>query len=245
MKLVVDIGNTSTKLGIFSKNELIQKFVFEKFNPTEIQKLLKAQTQLKFAIISNVGTHGKEWYNFLSSRLNCKYLHLGLPLPIKIAYNTPETLGTDRIAAAAGAALLYPKQPVLFIDAGTCIKYDFIDGEAVFQGGAIAPGLRMRLKSLKDYTAKLPLIEFDQNYFDLLGKSTKDCILSGTQTAMANEINGFVDCYSEQYPDLKCVISGGDAEYLAKAVKKSIFANPNLVLFGLNHILEYNADQNL
>ncbi len=242
MNLVVDIGNTSTKLGIFSKNELQQKFVFEKFNPVEIQKVLKSYPELKFALVSNVGMHGKEWYNFLSSRLNCKYLHIDLPLPIQIAYKTPETLGTDRIAAAAGSALLYPKQAVLCIDAGTCIKYDFIDANSIFQGGAIAPGLRMRLKALKDYTAKLPLIDFDSNYFELLGKSTKESILSGTQTAMANEIKGFIDSYTEQYTSLKCVISGGDAEYLAKAVKKSIFANPNLVLFGLNHILEYNAD---
>ncbi len=242
MNLAVDIGNTNIKLGLFYKNELIQKYVLEKFSQSEVQKVLKAHPQLKFAIVSNVTAHGKEWYNFLSSRLNCKYLHIDLPLPIQIDYKTPETLGTDRIAAAAGAAVLFPQSNVLVIDAGTCIKYDFIDENAVFQGGAIAPGLLMRLKALKDYTAKLPLIDKDPTYFKQIGKSTRESILSGTQTAMANEINGFIAAFSEQYSGLKCVISGGDAEYLAKAVKKSIFANPNLVLFGLNHILEYNAD---
>jgi type III pantothenate kinase len=241
MNLVVDIGNTSTKLGIFQKNELVQRHVLQKFTPSEIQKILKDHPALKFALVSNVGIHGKEWYNFLSSRLNCKYLHIDLPLPIQLNYKTPETLGTDRIAAAAGAACIYPKQDVLIIDAGTCIKYDFIDSKAIFHGGAIAPGLLMRLKALKDYTAKLPQIEVDLNYHELTGKSTRESMLSGTQIAIVNEINGFIDAYTAQYTHLKCVISGGDSEYLAKAVKKSIFANPNLVLFGLNHILEYNA----
>jgi type III pantothenate kinase len=242
MNLVVDIGNTSTKLGIFHKNELQEKYVLQKFVPAEVQKIIKAYPQLKFAMVSNVSTHGKEWYNYLSSRLNCKYVHIALPIPIGIDYKTPETLGTDRIAAAAGGAFLYPQTNLLIIDAGTCIKYDFIDKNAVFQGGAIAPGLQMRLKALKDYTARLPQIEFDPSYCELTGKSTRESILSGTQTAMVNEINGFIAAYHIQFPDLKCVICGGDAEYLAKALKKHIFANPNLVLFGLNHILQYNAD---
>jgi type III pantothenate kinase len=242
MNLVVDIGNTSTKLGIFHKNELQEKYVLQKFVPAEVQKIIKAYPQLKFAIVSNVTAHGKEWYNYLSSRLNCKYVHIEMPLPIGIDYKTPETLGTDRIAAAAGGAFLYPKTDLLIIDAGTCIKYDFIDKDGVFQGGAIAPGLQMRLKALKDYTARLPQIEFDPNYNELIGKSTRESILSGTQTAMVNEISGFNIAYKIQFPELKCVICGGDAEYLAKALKKHIFANPNLVLFGLNHILQYNAD---
>ncbi len=242
MNLVVDIGNTSAKIGIFNKNELLEKQILQKFSATDIQKILKSYPTLKFAIVSNVAAHGKEWYNYLSSRLNCKYLHIDLPLPIQIDYKTPETLGTDRIAAAAGAAQLYPDSDVLVIDAGTCIKYDFIDKSGVFRGGAIAPGLQMRLRALKDYTAKLPQIDFDPAYFNLIGKSTRESILSGTQTAIINEINGFMAAYSEQYPELKCVICGGDIEYLAKALKKHIFANPNLVLFGLNYILQYNAD---
>jgi type III pantothenate kinase len=243
MNLVVDIGNSRAKLAVFNKQEIVETFVMPKFSTSDIQKILKKFSHLKFAIVSNVGAHGKEWYNFLSSRLNCKALSIELPIPITLDYKTPETIGTDRIAAVAGAHFLYPNETVLIIDAGTCIKYDLMDKSGCFQGGAIAPGMNMRFKALKDYTAKLPSVEPDYDYYALTGKSTRESILSGTQIAMINEIKGFISAYTEQYPNIKIVICGGDTEYLAKALKNHIFAIPNLTLIGLNYILNYNANK--
>ena len=99
----------------------------------------------------------------------------------------------------------------------------------------------MRLSALHTFTSRLPLVDFDQEYNDLIGKNTNQSILSGTQLAAVCEMDGVINNYKELFPELRVVLSGGDTDFFVKRLKNSIFARPNLVLEGLNKILVHNV----
>jgi type III pantothenate kinase len=161
-------------------------------------------------------------------------------LPFKNLYKTPETLGTDRIAAAAGAKTLYTQADCLAIDAGTCVTFDFIDAGDNYYGGSISPGISMRFKALHNFTARLPLVNKKERT-ELIGANTEESIQSGVMNGIASEVDGMIASYKSIYPELKVIICGGDAPFFETNLKQSIFAVPELVLIGLNRILEYNA----
>ncbi|MFT7498501.1 MAG: type III pantothenate kinase, partial [Porticoccaceae bacterium] len=145
----------------------------------------------------------------------------------------------DRIALASASVFKFPNKNVLVIDAGTCITYDFIDKKGVYYGGAIAPGIEMRYKSLYTFTDKLPLLDVTDPK-QLTGNSTEESIHSGIVNGILSEIEGMIDRYKEKNKELTVVLTGGDTNFLAKRLKNSIFANPNFLLEGLNNILNYN-----
>ncbi len=243
MNLVLDIGNTRTKGGLFDGKTLVEHFYFDKNPLGQIKQLLAGHPEIKFSLVSSVLNHSKELTNSLRSRTNCIEFNADTRLPIKIAYKSPETLGKDRIAAAIGAYTLFKGHPTLSVDAGTCIKFDFVTAEGEYLGGSIAPGVEMRLKALNTFTDKLPLVSVNAAYTALIGTSTGESILSGVQNGALYEVKGFMEAYKKQYPGLKTVISGGDAPFFENALKNSIFADPNLVLTGLNEILNFNVSR--
>ena len=161
-------------------------------------------------------------------------------IPLQNTYKTPESLGRDRIALAVGANQLFPTNNTLVIDAGTCITYDFIDEKNNYLGGAISPGLQIRLNALHTFTEKLPLVTI-KNGSELIGKTTEMSILSGVINGATAEVDGIIDRYKEQFGNLKTVLTGGDANYFVKTLKNNIFANSKVLLNGLNTILNYNA----
>jgi type III pantothenate kinase len=147
-------------------------------------------------------------------------------------------LGIDRLVLAAGATLFYPNQNRLVIDAGTCVTYDFVSADNVYLGGAISPGLRLRYQSLHQHTAKLPLLALEEaTYF--IGNSTEKAIHSGVGNGLAYEIDGFIEAYRASYSNFIIILTGGDAEFLAKRLKNTIFANSNFLLESLNQIFQY------
>jgi type III pantothenate kinase len=152
-------------------------------------------------------------------------------------------LGSDRLAASIGAYSLHPNSNVLVIDAGTCIKYNFTNFKNEYLGGSISPGIEMRFKSLEHFTSKLPLINFDASYRELIGENTKNSILSGVINGSIAEIDGIMFDYKSKFPNIICILTGGDSEFLAKRLKNSIFTHQNLVLKGLNDILNYNLEK--
>jgi type III pantothenate kinase len=162
-----------------------------------------------------------------------------LNLPIENLYETTQTLGSDRLAASIGAFTLHPNSNVLTIDAGTCIKYNFVNEQNQFIGGAISPGLSMRLKALHKFTNALPLIDFDENYENLTGKNTKDSILSGALIGTVCEVESMIQWYQSTYSVLKIVLTGGNANYLCKQLKNRFFADEHLILKGLNAVLNF------
>jgi type III pantothenate kinase len=147
------------------------------------------------------------------------------------------------LVLAAGAVLQFPEQNRLIIDAGTCVTYDFVNHNNQYLGGAISPGLRLRYQSLNQYTAKLPLLTLE-NPNNLIGNSTQNAIHSGVVNGLVFEIEGFISTYLEQYQNFIIILTGGDADFLAKRLKNTIFANSNFLLESLHllHIYNINND---
>jgi type III pantothenate kinase len=239
MNLVIDLGNTQTKIGIFSGKELIKKFVFDKNADIEIKKLLIDFPEIKYSIISSVVNHNKEVINLLQNKTHCLRFDINTRLFFNITYKTPETLGKDRIAATAGAIALYPQKPLLIIDAGTCIKYNFVSGND-FIGGAISPGIDMRFKALSVFTDKLPHLQYEEGFNEPIGNCTKTSIISGVQQGALFEIEGYINMFKNQNKDGIVVATGGNLSFLVDGLKNSIFAAPNLILNGLNEILLFH-----
>ncbi|MCL4147183.1 UNVERIFIED_CONTAM: hypothetical protein GTU68_066929, partial [Idotea baltica] len=162
-------------------------------------------------------------------------------LPVKSTYQSPKTLGVDRAAAAVGANFLYPNNNCLVIDLGTCITYDLIDASGIHRGGGISPGIEMRLKSMHKFTSKLPIVNV-KGTPELIGKTTADCMRSGSIWGTIAELEGIIARYRHFYNNLTIIICGGDTFFFESKIKDHIFANPNLVLIGLNQILRFNLN---
>jgi type III pantothenate kinase len=242
MNLCIDQGNSSTKVGIFNQNELIVSSSYVDFEKNELSDLLDkfpVQSCIISSVISNNEGLVKE-LNYKIDRL-IELTHK-TDVPVENRYSTPETLGKDRLAAIVGAAWLKPGSDILVIDAGTAITYDFIDSNLNFLGGNIAPGLDLRLRSLHEFTHKLPIV-VPKTDSPFLGDSTESAILSGALYGIAFEIDGYIDALKIKYPQLSTFLTGGSTFYFDTKLKNAIFAERNLVLIGLNRILQYNVQK--
>jgi type III pantothenate kinase len=240
--LCIDQGNTSTKAAIFNGAAIIAQERYEKGSSiVGVEKLIEAH-QPEGVIICSV-VHDQQLLPIL--RKLVKHIHLltdNSRLPIMNAYGSPETLGLDRIALAVGAQAAYPDKNVMAISCGTCITYNFVQKNKAFRGGAISPGVRMRFQALNQFTDKLPLVEPEGDLL-LLGYDTETGIRSGVLNGIAAEIDGIAGAYAAQYGDFNAVLTGGDASLFANKLKNKIFADPDLLMKGLNLILKHNVPQ--
>ena len=241
MNLIIDQGNTQTKIGVFDKWHLVHSDSYNILDKSKLQKLKKRYNITKCILSSVIEPDNNILIKELSSEFS-DYLMLShnTRLPFNIDYKTPDTLGKDRIAVVAGAIFLYPDKDILIIDAGTAITYELITKDGIYHGGNISPGMQMRYKALNTFTSRLPLPEF-QNQDKLIGKSTNDAIHSGIQWGIVHEIEGYINHLTEEYAQILILFTGGDANFFVKKLKKPIFVHLNLVLTGLNRILEYNG----
>lgn len=241
MNLVIDIGNTLVKAALFQNSELFEIKIFH-----SVSELLSDNNfikQAKNAIIGSVVDDLESFYSSLNTKIPTLIFNSQTVTPLSNLYTSSATLGSDRFAASVGAHTLYPNSNVLVIDAGTCIKYNFTNSKNEYLGGAISPGIEMKFKALEYFTSKLPLINFDRSYTELIGENTKNSILSGVLNGSVAEIDGLISDYKSKFPDIICILTGGDSEFLAKRLKNSIFTHQNLVLKGLNDILNYNLEK--
>jgi type III pantothenate kinase len=238
MNLILDQGNSFMKAGVFSGEALLYTAVFKQFGEEEITSLFES-FPVTNTILSSVIDTGSELTELLSSRSK-KFVFSdeNTPLPIANLYKTPETLGKDRLAACVGANYLKPDSNLLVIDAGTAVTYDVVNAENQYVGGNISPGLEMRKKALHNFTQKLPLIEITEPV-PMLGATTHEAILAGIVNGFIYEIEGYISAVSSVYPNLSVFLTGGDAFYFERKLKSSIFANQNLLLVGLNRILNF------
>ncbi len=243
MHLAIDMGNTRIKAALFDGAALRQTYRFSDWSALLPVVDEHAVTQ---AIVSSVG-QARE-VQALGRRLPIPLLVLDgtTPLPFVNTYETPATLGTDRLAAVAGAQQQHAQQNALAIDAGTCITYDLIDREGHYRGGLISPGVRMRLQAMHTFTARLPLVEADGAPFNLTERSTAAALRSGAVGGAAAEISQMIRMYGDKFPDLQVVISGGDAPNLINAIRPDhpVTVVPHLILIGLNRILQHYVQQN-
>jgi len=238
MNLIIDIGNTRIKAAAFDKSTLIEKHTFKDLE--SFSRFLHGKT-FEHSIVSSVNSDPSQIVPQLPVAGRNIQLTSKLGFPVTIAYDTPQTLGVDRIAAACGAFLLFPDKDCLVIDMGTCITYDFLSSKGVYEGGAIAPGVKMRFKAMNHFTARLPLAEPVTNA-PLTGKSTVASMQSGVVNGVLEEIKGFISRYQSQYPQLTTVACGGDIALFENNIKPSIFVAPDLVLIGLNTILLHHVN---
>lgn len=236
MNLVIDVGNSRTKLAIFKKSELKELFILD--SKEVLDKIKKTITNYKVnnAIIAKVSDVSNELLSCLRKSTNLIVLDYNSNLPFENLYKTPKTLGIDRIVLASAAALQFKNKNVLIIDAGTCVTYDFINKKSQYKGGAISPGLTMRYKSLNAFTAKLPNLNIAKPK-SFIGNTTDQSIHSGVVNGLIQEIDGVINQYKKKYSDLTVVLTGGDTKFLSKQLKSSIFANRNFLLEGLNDLL--------
>jgi type III pantothenate kinase len=237
--LVIDIGNTKAKAGIFNAGNLLEEFLFETKNTNEIESIL-SKHKITHSIISSVAQPVEELEKILQQKTIFTKLSSQTILPFTNKYATPATLGMDRVAAIAGAMHYFSNTNCLVIDMGTCITFDFITANNEYLGGAISPGLQMRLKAMHHFTQKLPDVSF-KTVDDFVGNSTESCMQSGTFYGILSEINETINRYEQRYGSIQVITCGGDSTLFDKHIKSNIFAAPFLVLYGLNKILTFNA----
>lgn len=239
MLITIDVGNSRIKVAVFEQNTQIELFVFEpSATQKKIKNILKKYPDANHSVISSVGKLDIDVINYLQINTNLQIISHETKFPFANLYATPNTLGIDRMVVSAGAVLKYPNQNRLVIDAGTCITYDFIDESDNYLGGAISPGIKIRYKSLNDYTSNLPLLE-KKEIDHYIGNSTQNSIHSGIINGICYEIDGFISQYSLKNQDLTIILTGGDADFLAKRLKSTIFANSNFLLESLNTLSIY------
>lgn len=240
MNLIVDIGNSSTKVAIFDGNREINSFRTRQYDCSKIEQLLYPHNIDK-AIICSVKDIPEFIYDLLTVNIPLTHkLTYKSKLPFILEYENPETLGPDRIAAIAGAWSRFPGKKVLVIDTGSAITFDYLEGKA-YKGGNISPGLTMRFRSLHKFTGKLPLVTSSEKYSSP-GRNTVEAITAGVIDGLAFEINEYIRRFREEEPDLNVVLTGGDGAFLKRRIRFDIDLIPGLVMEGLNQILIFNAD---
>ena len=248
MNLCIDQGNSRTKVALMTdEGKMMKHLIYKSFSSADVERLFDLY-DITDSIISSVVDIEAAVVNTLARRSQHFVLfdHM-TPVPIVNRYDTPQTLGQDRLAAAVGASNLCPNENLLIIDVGSAITYDFVSAEGEYMGGNIAPGLKMRFTMLQRMTKKLPLVEVDENeLIPLFGTNTRDAIAAGVIRGVAYEVKGYMRTLKEKMPHFQTFITGGHAPYVLNNVrtsrneKRELHHEKHLVLLGLNTILEYN-----
>ncbi len=242
MNICIDQGNSRTKVALFdAEGKVVKSFVYKSFSSADAERLFRLYS-ISDSIISSVVNLESSMVNTLN-RLSRRFVLFDheTPVPIQNDYDSPATLGHDRLAAAVGANYLLPDENLLIIDAGSAITYDFLTADGHFVGGNIAPGIKMRLSVLRQMTKKLPQVETEENeLIPLFGKNTRDAIAAGVIRGIVFEVKGYMRTVSEKVPHFETILTGGNAPYIINNVQTPVRMERNLVLIGLNRILEYN-----
>lgn len=242
MNLCIDQGNSRTKVALMTDDgQMINHFIYKSFSSTDVERLFDLY-DITDSIISSVVNIEAAVVNTLSRRSRHFVLFdHNTPVPIVNKYDTPQTLGQDRLAAAVGANSICPNENLLIIDVGSAITYDFVTAEGEYLGGNIAPGLKMRFTMLQRMTKKLPLVEVEEKeLIPLFGKNTRDAIAAGVIRGIAYEVKGYIRTLKERVPHVQTFLTGGNAPFVMNNVRMDMHYEKHLVLRGLNTILVYN-----
>ena len=244
MNLIIDVGNSQTKVAIFDAGEIVHTICLEEFDCARLQGLMSIYPGINKAILSSVADIDKELLTLLKKNYDffIEFDHQ-TAVPIENLYKSKLTLGLDRLAAAVGGVYLFPGKELLVIDAGTAITFDLIDRSNRFLGGNISPGLKTRFRALHEFTRQLPFIERADKWPDI-GRTTEEAIRAGVQNGMIFEIDGMIDHVRQDWPECQVILTGGDLFFFDKKLKNTIFVKFEITLIGLNRILEYNAEKN-
>ena len=240
MNLIIDIGNTQIKAALFENHQLVKLFTSSKPEIDFIKEIFSQTDKIQNAIVSSVRKSPEELVSFLKQQCGkAIFFNSEIAIPLENLYESKSTLGYDRLAACVGAYGNHPNQNLLVIDAGTAITFDFVNDKAQYIGGCISPGLKMRFRALHEFTQKLP--ELSQNDdFHLIGKNTNDAIVSGVQNGLLFEVDAYINNLKNAHRNIEVIFTGGDAPFLVKSINNNAILAPEIVLEGLNKILEFN-----
>ena len=239
LNLIIDIGNTAAKVALFDGGEMVEVLT-ESNQSLDCLEALCVKYPVEQGIVATViDLSERVLAALVALPFPLLWLDSKTPLPVTNLYETPETLGYDRMAAVVGANEQYPRRDILVIDAGTCITYEFIDSKGQYHGGNISPGMQMRFKALHQFTGRLPLVDTNGRKLPM-GRDTETAIRAGVMKGMEYEISGYIESMKHKYPELLVFLTGGDDFSFDSSVKSIIFADRFLVLKGLNRILNYN-----
>lgn len=239
MNLTLDIGNTNTKYAFFVGKKLVEH---GQLVGTEALKefLSDRESDYLYVTVCSVRFSEGDLAGFFKSNKQVLWLTHHTPVPVTLSYTTPETLGMDRLAAIIGGHDYFPDRPVMVIDIGTCITYDYLNSKNEFEGGVISPGIELRYKAMHDYTERLPLLN-EREAKDLIGDSTVGAMRSGVINGITGEIEYMISQFLLKTPDLKVIITGGGAKIFESRIKADIFVALEIVHVGLNRVMDYNA----
>ena len=244
MNLVIDIGNTVAKLAAFDGDELKEVVFDSNRTLAQLPEFCKRYPFERAIAVTVVDLEGAVARSLEGLPFPVLWLDKDTPLPVQNLYETPQTLGYDRIAAVVAANACCPGRDLLVIDAGTCVTYEFVDAQGRYHGGNISPGMQMRFKALHHLTGHLPLVSAEGRMLPM-GKDTETAIRAGVLKGMEYEIEGYIRRMKHKYPELLVFLTGGDDFSFDTNLKSIIFADRFLVLKGLNRILGYNNDNKI
>lgn len=235
--ITIDIGNTRAKYAVFAQDDMVASGVF---NPDkdDLRRLLGSCPKITQGILSSVGGKIQECMEQLHS-INMTVLTTETPLPFQWGHKSDET-GSDRLMAIAGSMILCPGQNNLVVDIGSCITYDILTEGQVYHAGPISPGIRLRFKSMNDYTANLPLLAPDNGNLPYLCTTTGECLQSGVLRGIEFEIKGYLDYFTRHYGNLNAIVIGGDNIFFKDRLKCCIFPEHDFSFRGLKAILDFN-----
>ncbi len=238
LNLTIDQGNSSAKVAIWEDKRLVDEETVKELSRQHLAKTV-SRFRPQRALCCSVTGNGRKMAQWLSTQgVDAREVNCDMPLPLKIGYATPATLGEDRIAAAVGAWSMFPNENILVVDMGTAVTYDVVKDDGIFAGGNIAPGIGMRLRSLHSFTARLPEIG---GYGDtpVFGTDTATAMRAGAVRGVVSEIS----YYHSQLPEsTHVVLTGGWAKHVSGFLDFPVTLEKCLVTKGLLSILLYNEN---
>lgn len=232
--LLIDISNSWTKVGLGYGKKVTKVLSLQTCSLTS--KLIKnwvSKYRVKHTIISSVVPDQSRTIERCLPKLSYTFLTSFLPLPLKILYPKPHTIGADRLANSLATITRYPL-PAVVIDFGTAVTFDIISKNKEYLGGVIAPGLNLMTDYLHEKTALLPKIKIRQPKRSI-AKSTKEAMRVGAVTGYQGLINGLLNSIQKELKTKKLTVitTGGHAKLISKNMKQVTKVNPLLTLEGL------------
>lgn len=240
MKLLLDFGNTRMKAAC-RRNGMLEQLYSGPVSREQLERSLYG-LDIEGGMYCTVRDIPDDMAQWLEAHRIVR-LEYGIPVPLSIKYRSPQTLGMDRLAAAVGAWAASPGRNLLVIDAGTAITCDFVSADGAYVGGNIAPGVKLRLESLHEHTGRLPLVDAGSGDCPMFGYDTETAIRSGVVNGIRLEIEGIIRKTRESYSSVLVFLTGGDAYFFEMTGKCDIFADADLVMKGLDSILEFNENK--
>lgn len=252
MLLAIDIGNSSTKFGIFESDSLIDKFVIPTVRDYTVDELSFDRLrnpgdkffQIDSAIVSSVVPEMNETLATAcreSLKVTPLFVDHTFDFGITIGYDPPSSAGTDRLINAAAAAAKYGA-PVIACSFGTATTIDVVNSAKEYLGGTISPGMKTLAEALHLKTAKLPLVTIERPE-QVIGKTTEGSIGSGTYYGHVGMVEGVLErMFEELNEGPRVVATGGFAAIMAKETKLIDVVDENLILEGLRMIAERNVN---